>query len=268
MLNYLGLSVTPLRLLCRGNHLSTATGYFYGRNGSTWLVSNWHVFAGRDPRTGQPRSKTAATPDTVEFWVPREIDVTTGHYEWDSIHHPLIDGNDSPLWKQHPISGQDVDVAILPLGPSSNLIDLGLNTQKDVFDALTVNMGEEIFILGYPLGIEGVGKFPLWKRGSIATFPTADIYGRPAFLVDTATREGMSGAPVIFPEKQIFQMNYGGMRIGNGRYRIIGTYSGRFESTDELGASLGVVWRAELIDQIVEGGRPGAFEIKSRTSAL
>jgi hypothetical protein len=179
---------------------------------------------------------------------------------------PLSDGG-GPTWKQH-AAGQDIDVAVLPLGADARCFNNAINTQKDYFAPLTINMGEEVFALGYPLGIESVGKFPIWKRASIATFPTANIYGRPAFLIDTATREGMSGSPVIFPEKQIYSMDYGGMRIGNGRYRLAGTYSGRFESKDALGASLGIVWRPELIEQIIGQGVAGTFLLRESSSPL
>lgn len=233
MLNYLGLSVTPLKLMAGGVELSSATGYFYSRGGEAWLISNWHVFAGRDPRTGQPRNDMGAIPNAVVAWFPREIDQRTGHYEWDAVTLPLV-ADDNALWYQHAVLGQGVDVAALRLGSDPRWLALTLNSQRDFYDPLTVNMGEEVFVLGFPLGIEPVGKFALWKRASIATFPTAEIFGKPAFLIDTATREGMSGSPVIFPEKQIYAMDYGGMRIGNGRYKIIGTYSGRFEAKDEL----------------------------------
>ena len=43
----------------------------------------------------------------------------------------------------------------------------------------------------------GGAMFPIWKRGSIASEPEIPIDGKPMFYIDTATRQGMSGAPVF-----------------------------------------------------------------------
>jgi hypothetical protein len=266
MLDYLSLCVTPLGLF-RGEHtLSDATGYFYSYKGATWLVSNWHVFAGRDPRTGQCLSKKGATPARVEFWTGRHVQDT--YYEWDLQSEPLLDKSGASLWRQHPTLGQNIDVAALPLGNQQGLQNLAINAQPDYFAPTKLRMGAEVFLLGYPLAIEGNGKFPIWKRGSLATFPNGEIAGRKAYLIDSATREGMSGSPVIFPETMLMNMNYGGIRTEIARYRLGGTYSGRFEKTDELGASLAVAWHSDYLDDIVSGGVKGGFVVQSSASPI
>jgi hypothetical protein len=60
------------------------------------------------------------------------------------------------------------------------------------------NVGSDVFILGFPLLPEYSGKFPIWKRGSIATEYTIPYRDRETFLVDSTTKDGMSGSPVIF----------------------------------------------------------------------
>src|SRR4051812_43799972 len=64
------LSVTSLylKLYAKGNQLSTATGFVVEHHGRRFLVSNWHVFSGRNADTDQPLdSKTAAVPDQVRI---------------------------------------------------------------------------------------------------------------------------------------------------------------------------------------------------------
>lgn len=114
----------------------------------------------------------------------------------------------------------------------------------------TVPIGIEAFILGYPFGI-GVSTLPIWKRASVASEPSVKISGKPCFYVDTASRPGMSGSPVILRHR---------MAIGPPT-TFIGVYSGRIGSEDELQAQLGIVWRAEVIDQIITAGRPGSMTI-------
>jgi len=52
-------------------------------------------------------------------------------------------------------------------------------------------------VLGYPEGMIGPGRSPIWKRGSMASEPKYNWRDKPGFLIDTATRNGMSGAPVV-----------------------------------------------------------------------
>src|SRR4051812_7501865 len=62
------LSVTSLylKLYANGQQLSTATGFVVEHGGRRFLISNWHVFSGRNADTGEPLdSKTAALPDQV-----------------------------------------------------------------------------------------------------------------------------------------------------------------------------------------------------------
>jgi hypothetical protein len=48
--------------------------------------------------------------------------------------------------------------------------------------------------------------------------------------------------------------------------RFIGVYSGRIGAQDELQAQLGIVWRAEVVDQIIAAARPGSVTPYSRRS--
>ncbi len=69
----------------------------------------------------------------------------------------------------------------------------------DLID-LTVRCGDDAFVLGYPHFVDGGASFlPIWKRASIASDPRiAQGPGHPPrVLVDTATRQGMSGGPVF-----------------------------------------------------------------------
>lgn len=55
-----------LRLQGNGNDLGTATGCVARRAGRSFLITNWHVLAGRRPDTGQAIHLTpGAVPDTV-----------------------------------------------------------------------------------------------------------------------------------------------------------------------------------------------------------
>jgi hypothetical protein len=124
---------------------------------------------------------------------------------------------------------------------------------------MRVSIGIDAFILGYPFEID-VLTLPIWKRASIASEPGLPVGGQPYFFVDTASRAGMSGSPVILRSWGGFQHDEGGMVSGPGSAtKFIGVYSGRIGAQDELKAQLGIVWRAEVVDQIVAAGRPGSM---------
>lgn len=231
-----------------------------------YFISNWHVFSGRDPRTGQPKDqKNFAVPNRLSLYC-RRIDDLSRTIE---VHFPLEEDN-VILWKQHPIYGQKVDVAAIsfrhagvylnapPQGP------LARNTAINEFqynDELFVGIGEDVFILGFPLGLSQSFQLPIWKRASIASDRAIDFDGLPCFLVDTATREGMSGSPVIC-RKYGGAMTYSaiisaGSPVSN---LFMGIYSGRYVGA--MGeAQLGIVWRPAAISDIVEGTTLGNYEI-------
>lgn len=48
--------------------LSTATAFFYSRADALYLVSNWHVFSGRNPDSKRPLSAHGGVPDVVSCY--------------------------------------------------------------------------------------------------------------------------------------------------------------------------------------------------------
>src|SRR5688572_19228437 len=45
--------------------LASGSGFFWLSKGRTYLVSNWHNFAGRDPNSHQPIAKNGGVPDRI-----------------------------------------------------------------------------------------------------------------------------------------------------------------------------------------------------------
>ena len=45
--------------------LSSGTGFIYERNGTSYLITNWHNVAGKNPVTGTCLSETLAIPDII-----------------------------------------------------------------------------------------------------------------------------------------------------------------------------------------------------------
>ena len=123
-----------------------------------------------------------------------------------------------------------------------------------------IKPGIDVYVIGFPLGIAIAKHLALWKRGTIASEPRFDANGKPLILIDCATRNGMSGSPVIAQVQGV----WGGSstdstvitedtKIGTGR-KFIGVYSGHL-GNDEFQAQLGLVWKLRVIAEIVSAGQ-------------
>lgn len=249
------LTALPLTMRCRGNHISNATGFFRKSESGLFLVSNWHVFSGRNALSGQPLHNSGAIPDQLS--VPIPIKGRVGHYMLADIN--LIDSEGNPIWLQHRM-GQKVDVAalrILSLPENCEVFDI---RQPDENYNMGAFVGMDIFILGFPKNIALQTPIPIWKRGSIASEPDLSVNNLPLILLDTATREGMSGAPVFLRSYGTALTLKGVAMMGAGVYtRFLGIYSGRYGAEDLLAAQLGRLWKASAIDEVLAEGRLGSF---------
>jgi hypothetical protein len=144
-----------------------------------------------------------------------------------------------------------VDIAMLPLSAKKEPDWYAMN-QLDMFD-LSVTIGEDVYILGYPFGISSSG-YPIWKRASIASEPQLQTQEQPYILVDTASRPGMSGSPVIRRSWGYHPLSNGSLlTVPGAGTRFVGVYSGRLSTKDPLDAQLGLVWPARFIDEIPMG---------------
>jgi hypothetical protein len=72
-------------------------------------------------------------------------------------------------------------------------------------------------------------------------------------LVDSASRPGMSGAPVIRRSWGNHMLENGNATMGTGSAtRFIGVYSGRLHTNDPNDPQLARVWPRTLLDEIVQ----------------
>ncbi len=267
------LSLVPLQVQARFGDdalpVGKATGFLYRSGDQKYFVTNWHVVTGRHADTGKPLDeKTCAVPDSLSFMVPfqrPEDDKPVVTIWWEEAKVPLYKDQERrfPLWLEHPTHGGRADVAVIPFDvdkeymaaiPANDSKALGLNTPV-VYPTLTV------FVLGYPLGLVGGLNLPIYKRATIANeaeFPLGDM---PKIYIDTATRKGMSGAPVFVDQMGSWlQQMPDGKRVlqvgGRGRL-FLGIYAARDGLSTEFEAQLGIVWKAEVIDEVIAGGKAG-----------
>jgi hypothetical protein len=247
--------------------LTTGTAFLFGGRmndvPTMWLVTNWHLLSGRDvnPPHGA-LDELGDFPNRIRIRLPRRA--LQPHPDGmavvvDDLALGLYNEFDNALWYRHPLKHK-VDVGVINLGQTfpDHMVS-AVNEVANTND-MSINVGDEVFILGYPLGFTYFVNTPIWKRGSIASEPhLGETGGREnMFVVDATTRDGMSGAPVILRAKTNYLSDDKNIRQCTIANRFIGIYASRPRFTDAEGrvefAELGYVYKSGVIDQIINSG--------------
>ncbi len=272
---HLSTCIDCVRLDATGTDIvssASATGFYWELEGKWYLVSNLHCFAGWNYELNRSMSSMSLSPTHVRISLAlktsMEDESDRSAIKFDRRLAALT-VDDEPAWLIHPEYGTSVDVAVLPLFDTptkeaieeiggADIFSMAVNTFDD-WVRFSPAAGDDIYVLGFPFG-DKMGSFPIWKRGSIATEPDIDVEGLPKILVDTATREGMSGSPVIVARKGFTAPNgvFDSDAVIGDAHSFLGVYSGRIGNELE-GLQLGVVWKGHVINEIIKGGQRGSW---------
>lgn len=205
----------------------------------------------------------------------------SGTIKVDTIDIPLT-GNDNeyfPYVKLH--KDEDVDIAVINVSEFiakykiiGIWLPLDLLATKDIIKKEEVNIGTDVYVLGYPqLIFDEKNTFPVLRQGVIATVPSAGytfnetlrnrhkdlpkyLYG---FLIDANIFPGSSGSLVILkppPEVIGFRGAYSGKGPSGTPY-ILGIVTGSIPIHDSALNSIqrmgvGVVISADKIKESIE----------------
>jgi hypothetical protein len=265
--------------------IATGTGFLYKVGEDYFLITNWHMVTGDNIFTQEeifgghpnfvnfcPGIKYGGPNNALRSVKPQNLDL-------NSITLPLYE-NGSAVWFNHPC--KKCDIVAIPI--KKELLDKLLTDYNKLLthfrmpcakDVLLVNdiadtefpieIADEVFVLGFPFGHTASTsgrQLPIWKRGTIATEPDENYYDNTIFgkalLIDTITHEGMSGSPVLACKRNYIMNGTPGKytHLSNA-YKLLGIYSGRKQEKEE--SYLGVVWRRELIDEIILGKKVDGF---------
>lgn len=260
----LNLSVLRLELKYNDLSISKATGFFYSaqvkdKGRVFFLVTNWHVISGRhtdSPHTCLNSNLTTPNKIVTKFNLKES---TSNNILQQEITIPLYDNAGKASWIRHP-KGPSRDIAAVNLGSLENYIAEGINTIADSYD-MAIEIGNDVFILGYPLGFSHILDTPIWKRGIIASEPHIEVSeNHSRIIIDATTRSGMSGAPVIMREKTHYLSEDGTVISKVNAKRFIGIYSSRppvgqvgasIDQSNPERAEIGYVLKSGAIDEMI-----------------
>lgn len=252
--------------------LGHATGFFYGGMvGETriqFLVSNWHVFAGRHADNHRALDARGRIPNQLRasLVLLKHPDGTKNQIASQEINISLYDADGNAQWLQHP-TGSRIDVAAISLGSIADIYRVyGIGEEANEHD-MAIEIGNDVFILGYPLGHSDFLNMPIWKRGVIASEPHIQPdNAAPRIFVDATTRNGMSGAPVIMRAKTHYLAEGGEIKQHANATRFIGVYASRpgidnvaaqLREDERERAEIGVVFKSGATIEVLQGETRG-----------
>jgi len=264
---------------------SHATGFFLRANTALLLVTSWHVVSGLDP----------VDPSLVVNSPPHflKVSVVDNEGSLSEISLPLYGSSMQPMWEEHP-DGSKVDIAIYPLPLTLEKYFQFVDIQSAEDSAqIAEAVGKDVFILGYPFssyemrrvfGEDAAYYLPIWKHGTIATEPALRLGHRRVLLIDSLSRPGMSGAPIVIAQdahllRAQSETNSKVMeRILAGdhhaileldqkaladekvkQFQFLGVYSGVIGSTRLAEVALGRCWHMDTLHELVANARPGVM---------
>ncbi len=223
-----------------------------------YLITAWHNVTGYDYRGSKLLHSKGFIPEILRYGLWKRAGPGLAAREWREIN--LIGGD--VTWYQHPSNPGEIDISALPIDFDESQAWLSKPVNAlDMEKRLTPKPGQEAFVIGFPENISGPSRTAIWKRASVASEAAIPHNGQEFFYVDTATRKGMSGSPVIIRHHGIFdpESKNGSLTLSG----IIGTvenfcgiYVGRV-GDDELGVQLGIVWKEQAIVEVIESKSPG-----------
>jgi Trypsin-like peptidase domain len=255
------LSVARLELLAsNGIQCGVGTGFFYKEGDTTYLVTNWHVVTGVNPTTFVPVDPSGPSPDILRLFYKQQITHDGRVTVRTPTHDVPLYSKGQALWLEHS-ARQNVDAVAIELDLSTLQLfgNVPINAVQQEHRLLPY-AGMDCFVLGYPEGMIGPGLTPIWKRASIATEPQYNFRDLPGFLIDTATRSGMSGSPVVARHSGFFNPDkskaMSPLSVIGTLHKFVGIYSGRL-GDDPLEVQLGMVWRRDVLTDITNTRTPG-----------
>ena len=272
--------------------LSTATAFYYCYDSEWFLITNWHVVTGRNFLTRKLLDSQGAEPSDIKANLQTWHDVypavpagkplqETFKAFWPVPYSAKLYENTEPQWFEHPKYSHLCDIVALPF-PRPPLCPQFMHNAANLISKtkIPVEPGSTVFIVGFPHGISTGPGLPLHKSGYIASEPyyetIVDGTTLPAFLLDSKTRQGMSGSPVFAqyfgkwdlndPYKKVDPDEPGfwqrdDVALGEVARQFIGCYSGRLQPNQNHGedAALGLCWPENVIKEICAAKQTGEW---------
>src|ERR1700733_10125746 len=244
-INQIVATVSLVLQIKAGVILGTATGFFYSRNDQLFFVTNQHVVSDEAENV---------IPDSLQLRLHTDPNNVSASADFDI---PLYDGTQR-LWKIHS-THPEADIAVIKIDKQrieGKFFVKSWSSQAFLPKQYPLDPGEDIFIMGYPLGVyDTENNLPIFRNAMIASSYGVPFQGKPMFLTDANLHPGTSGSPVITKPKSTWVDDKGNTNLLTGtNYFLLGVHSATLGVTpagkQEIPLGLGAAWYADLIEEI------------------
>jgi S1-C subfamily serine protease len=182
------LTTTRVQTFDGEQTLTAASGFFFARDESVFLVTSRHVLS--DPGAGH-------RPNRIEFRLhtdPKNLTLTHTVSTW-------LYQDGTSVWRQGRDAGGDIDVAVVAIDRAQLPPPAGWRcfTPGHLLNSLQeVQVGRPLLIIGFPLGFhDTVYQLPVARQAIVASAFGVRFQGQGLFLTDARTHRGLSGGPVV-----------------------------------------------------------------------
>jgi hypothetical protein len=236
--------VTRVLTFVGSQGLTSASGFFFERDGRLFLVTSRHVLF--DAPSGH-------APDRIEINLHTDASDLTQLATLSILLH--LDG--LTQWRQARDSGGEVDVATLEIDRDAmpaGCVVRAFGPQHLAVGYDLFGLGDRLVIPGFPLGFfDTVHHLPVVRQASVASCYGVRFQGLGYFLTDARMHRGCSGSPVLA------RMEAGG--AGRPRWCLLGVHSSRMDMATRdlaLDESLGLncAWYADVLMTLTTDARP------------
>ena len=241
-INEIFIIVTIIFEMVSSHEVGNASGFFYQKDNTVYLVTFRHVVCERRP----DHLVLVLHTDSRDPRQNEELKVD-------------LYREGQPLFHVH--SHPKIDIAVVELDQQKlkdNYVINTLSKSRFLPEKYVLLPGESVFVLGYPRRQRDIfHNLPLARQAMVSSVYGVPFNNLPHFLVDANLHPGMSGSPVLTTPKQILQKRDGGIAFTTSApIFFLGVYSGNLELVypDQRKESLGLgaVWYPDLIEEIIE----------------
>lgn len=222
--------------------LKKATGFFYAnKQNRLFLVTNRHVVA-----------------DENKGYLPNIARIRVHVDQYDMTRNECFDlplyMQAKKIWIEPKVKA---DLIAIPIEtnklPAGSFI-VNLNSVNLLPDNIQLHVAEDVFIMGYPLGVyDDIHNLPITRNGIIASAYPVPWRNELYFLVDSYLEEGVSGSPVMTKFKNSWRTRDGGKPPTGFSFFLLGIISGTFEVPEgKKPTGLNATYFGKLVDHIVD----------------
>ena len=179
--------------------------------------------------------------------------------------------NAEPKWHVHRHYAKiPIDVAVIKIDPKQLQGTVVRSLSSEAFfppDKYILTPGDDLIVLGFPRGYsDEKHNLGLLRNALISSAYGVGFNGLPMFVVDANLHPGMSGSPVMTKPKTMLPSNTGFTMARTPVTFFLGVFSATISavlpSRQQEALGLGVVWYANLIEQIMDSGSPISRQVK------